>query len=41
MRRIDLKEDIKLVTEFRAKAASLIDRVRHTKRALVLTQRVL
>lgn len=39
MRRIDLKEDIKPVTEFRAKAASLIDRVRETKRALVLTQR--
>ncbi|MGH9341025.1 MAG: type II toxin-antitoxin system Phd/YefM family antitoxin [Acidobacteriota bacterium] len=39
MRRIHLTEDIKPVTEFRAKAASLIDRIRQTKRALVLTQR--
>jgi len=39
MRRIHLKEDIKPVTEFRAKTASLIQQVRETKRALVLTQR--
>ena len=39
MRRIHLEEDIKPVTEFRAKAASLIEQIRETKRALVLTQR--
>lgn len=39
MRRIDLAEDIKPVTEFRANAAALIERLRQTKRALVLTQR--
>lgn len=36
---LDLEEDIKPVTEFRANAASLIERVRKTKRVLVLTQR--
>ncbi|MFQ5741668.1 MAG: type II toxin-antitoxin system Phd/YefM family antitoxin [Acidobacteriota bacterium] len=39
MRRIHLKEDIKPVTEFRANAATLIEQIRETKRALVLTQR--
>jgi len=39
MRRIHLEEDIKPVTEFRAKTASLIEQVRETKRVLVLTQR--
>ncbi len=39
MRRIHLEEDIKPVTEFRANAASLIEQIRETKRALVLTQR--
>lgn len=39
MRRVHLAEDIKPVTEFRAKAAALIERLRETKRALVLTQR--
>lgn len=39
MRRIHFKEDIKPVTEFRARAAALIEQVRETKRALVLTQR--
>lgn len=39
MGRIHLQQDIKPVTEFRAKAASLIERIRETKRVLVLTQR--
>lgn len=39
MPRIHLDEDIKPVTEFRAQAAALIDRIRSTKRAMVLTQR--
>ncbi len=39
MRRIQLNEDIKPVTEFRANAAALIDQVRATRRPLVLTQR--
>ena len=39
MRRIHLQEDIKPITEFRAKTASLIEQIRETKRALVLTQR--
>lgn len=38
MKRIDLAQDIKPVTEFRANAAALIERLRETKRALVLTQ---
>ena len=39
MRRPNLKEDIKPVTQFRANAAALLDQVKRTKRALVLTQR--
>jgi prevent-host-death family protein len=39
MPRIHLDEDIKPVTEFRSSAAALIERVRETKRPLVLTQR--
>lgn len=39
MQRIHLDEDIKPLTEFRATAAALIERVRETKRPLVLTQR--
>ena len=38
MRRIHLDEDIKSLSEFRTKAASLIQHVRDTKRPLVLTQ---
>lgn len=39
MPRIQLNEDIKPLSEFRAKARSYIDRVRKTKRPLVVTQR--
>ncbi len=39
MRRLKLDTDIKPVSEFRAKAANLIERVRNTRRPLVLTQR--
>ncbi len=39
MRRLRLDEDIRPLTEFRANAARLIDRVRETRRSLVLTQR--
>ncbi len=39
MERIRLDDDIKPVTEFRASAAAMIERVRESKRALVLTQR--
>jgi antitoxin YefM len=39
VKRIHLGEDIKPVTEFRANAAALIEQIRSTKRALVLTQR--
>lgn len=38
-RRLRLDTDIKPVSEFRANAAELIDRVRTTGRPLVLTQR--
>lgn len=38
-RRVRLDTDIKPVSEFRANAAELIDRVRTTGRPLVLTQR--
>ncbi|MCB1056756.1 MAG: type II toxin-antitoxin system Phd/YefM family antitoxin [Acidobacteria bacterium] len=38
MRTPRLDEDIRPVTEFRARAAALIEQVRRTKRALVLTQ---
>jgi prevent-host-death family protein len=39
MPRVRLDTDIKPVSEFRAKAADLIERVRNTRRPLVLTQR--
>lgn len=39
MKRPHLRDDIKPITEFRAHAAALIERVRETKRALVLTRR--
>jgi prevent-host-death family protein len=39
MRRPSLVKDIKPVSEFRANAAALIERVRDTGRPLVLTQR--
>lgn len=39
MRRTRLDRDIRSVTEFRGNAATLIKRVRETKRAVVLTQR--
>ena len=38
MRRSNLVEDIKPVSEFRANAAKLIERLRDTGRPLVLTQ---
>ena len=39
MRSINIEEDIRPLSEFRADAAGLLARVRRTKRALVLTQR--
>lgn len=39
MRRAHLAEDIRPLSEFRANAAALVERVRETKRPLVLTQR--
>lgn len=39
MPRVNLDEDIKPLSEFRANAAELIQRVRETGRPLVLTQR--
>ena len=39
MQRPHLDEDIKPLSEFRANAAALLDRVRETKRPLILTQR--
>ena len=39
MRRPHLRDDIKPVTEFRTRAAALIEQVQRTRRALVLTQR--
>lgn len=39
MRRVNLEEDIRPLSEFRADAAGMIQKVRETKRALVLTQR--
>jgi prevent-host-death family protein len=39
MPRVKLDTDIKPVSEFRAKAADSIERVRNTRRPLVLTQR--
>ena len=39
MHRIHLDQDVKPLSEFRAQAASLVKRVRETKRPLMLTQR--
>lgn len=39
MQRPHLDEDIRPLSEFRANAAAMLDRVRSTKRPLVLTQR--
>ena len=39
MRRIQLNEDIKPLSEFRSNARAYIDKVRKTKRPLVVTQR--
>jgi len=39
MRRLKIDSDIKPVSEFRARAANLIERIRSTRRPLVLTQR--
>jgi prevent-host-death family protein len=39
MPRIQLSEDIKPLSEFRSNARSYIDKVRKTKRPLVVTQR--
>ena len=39
MAKLHLDTDIKPVTEFRARAAELLDQVRSTGRPLVLTQR--
>lgn len=39
MSRIQLDEDIRPLSEFRAKVTSFIDKVRETKRPIVITQR--
>ena len=39
MRRINLREDIQPLSEFRANAAAMLRRVRESGRSLVLTQR--
>ena len=39
MQRIQLTEDIQPLSEFRANIASFIEKVRQTKRPLVITQR--
>ncbi len=39
MPRVNLEEDIRPLSEFRADAAGMIQKVRESKRALVLTQR--
>lgn len=39
MHRLRLDEDIRPLSEFRANAASMVERLRTTKRPLVLTQR--
>jgi len=39
MTRVHLQEDIRPLSEFRAHTAALLQQVRETKRALVLTQR--
>lgn len=38
MGRVDLREDLKSLSEFRANAAAVIAQVRRTKRPVVLTQ---
>lgn len=38
MGRVDLREDLKPLSEFRANAAAVIAQVRRTKRPVVLTQ---
>lgn len=38
MERINLEEDIRPLSEFRAHAASFVDHVKETRRPLVLTQ---
>ncbi len=39
MKRINLREDIRPLSEFRANAAAMLRRVRQSRRSLVLTQR--
>jgi prevent-host-death family protein len=39
MATINLEQDIRPLSEFRADAAGFLERIRRTKRALVLTQR--
>ncbi len=39
MERLRIDEDIKPLSEFRANAAALVERVRESRRPLVLTQR--
>ena len=38
MQRIQLDEDVRSLSEFKAKAGSFIEKVRRTKRPIVLTQ---
>jgi len=38
MQRVFLDQDVKPISEFRANAASLVQRVKRTKRPLVITQ---
>ncbi len=38
MRRLNLKEDIKPLTEFRANVAAFVQKVRKSKRPMVITQ---
>ncbi len=38
MKRMNISEDIRSLSEFRANAAALIEQVRKTKRPMVLTQ---
>jgi antitoxin YefM len=39
MRRTHLKEDVHPISEFRSNAATLVRKVRESRRALILTQR--
>jgi PHD/YefM family antitoxin component YafN of YafNO toxin-antitoxin module len=39
MPRVNLEEDIRPLSEFRSDAAGMIEKLRQTRRALVLTQR--